>query len=380
MLHEIKYALKMLFRSKEFMFWTVAFPVILATLFHLALSNLGKGSRLQPISVAVIDDTGYRSSYFKTGLEKLSDTGSSDRVFNLQTADDEAAAEKLIAENKIVGYLKVEGNPRIVLGNNSIEATVFHRIITQMQQVATAIRQAAMNAQDADAAASKAIEVYRQQNYEIIEQSNSRVSSIVISFYSLIAMTCLYGAITGMFMISSVLPKMSQIGKRIAVSGTPKLKLVLSNAVAGYIGQWFAVSVLFVYLIFVLKLSFGDHLLLVYLFTLLGSLAGLAMGIFLASVINANEELKIGIIISVTMAGSFLSGMMSPQIKFYVDRYAPIINRINPANMITDGLYALSTYPTYDRFLFNVVSLIIFAALMLLLSAMALRRQTYDSI
>lgn len=237
-----------------------------------------------------------------------------------------------------------------------------------------------MNAQDVDAAASKAIEVYRQQNYEIIEQSNSRVSSIVISFYSLIAMTCLYGAITGMFMISSVLPKMSQIGKRIAVSGTPKLKLVLSNAVAGYIGQWFAVSVLFVYLIFVLKLSFGDHLLLVYLFTLLGSLAGLAMGIFLASVINANEELKTGIIISVTMAGSFLSGMMSPQIKFYVDRYAPIINRINPANMITDGLYALSTYPTYDRFLFNVVSLIIFAALMLLLSAMALRRQTYDSI
>ena len=63
------------------------------------------------------------------------------------------------------------------------------------------------------------------------------------------------------------------------------------------------------------------------------------------------------------------------------DRYNTIIiNKLNPANMITDGLYSLYYYETVDRYIFNVVSLLIFAFILITVSYISLRRQKYDSI
>ncbi|MFR5190429.1 MAG: hypothetical protein ACLTEH_04200 [Clostridia bacterium] len=58
----------------------------------------------------------------------------------------------------------------------------------------------------------------------------------------------------------------------------------------------------------------------------------------------------------------------------------PILNKINPAGMITDGFYALYYYDTLNRYWVNVISLLIFAAIMIALSITSLRRQKYDSI
>ena len=46
-----------------------------------------------------------------------------------------------------------------------------------------------------------------------------------------------------------------------------------------------------------------------------------------------------------------------------VDKNMPIINKLNPASMITDGFYSLYYYDTLDRYFFNIVSLLIFSAI-----------------
>ncbi len=66
--------------------------------------------------------------------------------------------------------------------------------------------------------------------------------------------------------------------------------------------------------------------------------------------------------------------------KYIIDKNVPIINKINPASMITDGFYSLYYYDTLDRYYFNVVSLLIFAFIMIIASYFSLRRQKYDSI
>jgi len=104
------------------------------------------------------------------------------------------------------------------------------------------------------------------------------------------------------------------------------------------------------------------------------------MGIAIASIIKSNENTKTGVLISVTMFGCFLSGMMGITMKYIVDKNIPIINKINPASMITDGFYSLYYYDTLDRYLFNIVSLLVFAFVMLAISYSSLRRQKYDSI
>ena len=80
------------------------------------------------------------------------------------------------------------------------------------------------------------------------------------------------------------------------------------------------------------------------------------------------------------MVACFLSGMMGITMKYVIDKNVPILNKINPASMITDGFYSLYYYDTLDRFYFNVISLLIFSALMIFISYKGLRRQKYDSI
>ena len=77
---------------------------------------------------------------------------------------------------------------------------------------------------------------------------------------------------------------------------------------------------------------------------------------------------------------SFLSGMMGITMKYVIDKNIPILNMINPANMITDGLYSLYYYTYLDRYYFNLISLIIFSLTLIVISSLCLRRQKYDSI
>ena len=99
-----------------------------------------------------------------------------------------------------------------------------------------------------------------------------------------------------------------------------------------------------------------------------------------ATTIKSNENTKTGILIAITMLGCFLSGMMGITMKYIVDKNIPIINKINPASMITDGFYSLYYYDTLDRFFFNIISLLLFSIIMFIISYNGLRRQKYDNI
>lgn len=90
--------------------------------------------------------------------------------------------------------------------------------------------------------------------------SNEKLSYTMIEFYTLIAMTCLYGGILGMTSINKTLPNMSNTGKRIAVSPTQKGKIIISSSIASYIVELIGVALLFVYTLFVLKIDYGENL------------------------------------------------------------------------------------------------------------------------
>ena len=57
---------------------------------------------------------------------------------------------------------------------------------------------------------------------------------------------------------------------------------------------------------------------------------------------------------AVTMTFCFLSGLMVGDMRMNIENSCPIINKINPAALITDSFYALEIYDTYDRFLTNI--------------------------
>ncbi len=358
----------------------------------MAFSNIENNEKLDVINIAIVDDENFDSNeIFKQTFKELSDEENEDRIFNTRYVSDDVAKD-LLENSEIVGYLKIQENvPQVVVKTSGISQTVFKYITEEITQTSEIVKNKAeynINKEiatgnfniDYEKIYKDALELVQDNEVNIKDISSSNLSYTMIEFYTLIAMACLYGGILQMTAINQNLANMGSVGKRVGVSPVSKIKLVLSSTIASYIIQLIGVAILFVYTIFVLKVNYGENLALIILLAMVGSLAGLSIGLIIGTVLKVNENTKTGIIISITMLGCFLSGMMGITMKYIIDKNIPILNKINPASMITDGFYSLYYYDTLDRYWFNISSLLIFSVIMILVSYFSLRRQKYDSI
>ena len=391
-IHNFKYAFKTLFKNRMLIFWTFAFPIILGTLFNMAFSNIENSEKLDIINIAVINNDDFENNEaFKTSFEELSDENNEDRLFNTQYTTEEKAKE-LLDNGEIVGYMKLkEDKPILTFATSGINETIFKYVTEEIEHTSDIIKNLSETETQKQITSgnyninyeeiyNKVIELAKEDEVKLKNISNSNLSYTMIEFYTLIAMTCLYGGMLSMVSINQTLANMSNKGKRIAVSPTKKGTIILSSLLASYIAQLIGLAILFVYTLFVLKVDYGDNTCLIILLAMIGSFAGLTLGTFVGTLFKTNENAKTGILIALTMFWCYLSGMMGITMKYVVDKNVPIINKINPASMITDGLYSLYYYDTFDRYWFNIISLLIFAFVLMLISFFSLRRRKYDSI
>lgn len=386
--HNLKYSLKILFRNKALLFWTFIFPIILGTFFKLAFSNIENSEELKTIDIAVIDSDNYQNNViFKDALLELS---KEPKLFNLKVTDLNNA-KKMLEDNKISGYLTFEqGAVDITINRNGINETIIKYVVDEIQSESLIINDLVNRALSEENNKDKpinyekiyqeALSISQDNAIKLYNISDSNLSYTMIEYYTLIAMSALYGALISMFIINKTNPTTDSVGKRVSVSSISKSSLIISGLLASYIVQLIGLATLFGYTIFALKVDYGSKILPVIFLGTISSFAGLSLGTFIASMLKTNENTKTGILISLTMLSCFLSGMMGITMKYIIDKYAPIINKINPASMITDGLYSLYYYNTLDRYYFNIISLIIFSLVLILISLNRLRRQKYDSI
>lgn len=391
-IHNFKYTLKTLLGNKMLIFWTFAFPLIMATFFNLAFSNIEKSEKLSIINIAIVENEEIKhNEVVKQAFETLSDPENEDRLFSL-TYLEELEAKEQLEKDEITGYLSIEENrPKIVIKANGINATIFKYVTEEIMQTNQIVEDLANkkiveeNRQgktkiDYEKIYKESIEIARKNDVTLKNISNANLSYTMIEFYTLIAMTCLYGGILAMTAINNSLANMGNVGKRTAVAPISKGKLMISSVLASYITELIGISLLFIYTIFLLKVDYGNNLPLIIVLTLAGSLAGLSLGIVVATTLKTNENTKTGILIAVTMFGCFLSGMMGITMKYMVDKNVPIINKLNPASMITDGLYSLYYYDTFSRYYTNIISLLIFSAIMIGISIIQLRKQKFETL
>ncbi len=394
-IHNFIYSLKTLCKNRMLIFWTFAFPILLGTFFYLAFSNIENSEKLEVFSIAIVDNDAFNNrKVLRETFKSLGDEKNENRLFEITYVEKQKEAENLLEDDSIIGYLFVDDEVKIIVKKSGMNQTILKVATEEMLEIEAMVQVGIekeiqenlengialdMTQEYFEQVATKIANTFNDATYSR-DISSSHLSYTMIEFYTLIAMTCLYGGILGMTSINQNLPNMSATGKRISVSPIAKGKLILSSVLSSFLVQLFGVFLLFIYTIFVLKVDYSSRLPLVILLAFIGSLAGLSLGIFIATFLKTNDNVKIGIMIAITMLGCFLSGMMGITMKYMIDTSIPIINKVNPASMITDGFYSLYYYDTLDRFYFNVGSLSLFALLMILLSMYQLRRQTYDNI
>ncbi|WP_455950579.1 ABC transporter permease [Eubacterium sp.] len=389
-IHNLKYTIKTLFKNKILIFWTFAFPIILGIFFNMAFSNIEKDEVLKVFDIAVVNNEQFEhQSIYKEAIDGLSK--GNEKLFNVQYVTKEKA-DSLLDDSDIEGYIIFENNkPQVVVKENGTYQTMLKFVVNEITQnkiMVTDLSEQAIRKQmekgningDTAKIVSDILNKIQNQQVKMTDISSSNLSYMQIEYYTLIAMACMYGGMLGLTAINTCLANMSSKGKRISVSPNRKSTVVLSAAMGSYFVSLIGLAILMLFLKFVLQVDFGDNLLLVLLLAAVGNLAGISLGILIASIFRVSEGAKTGITIAVTMFLSVLSGMMGVTLKYVIDKNAPIVNLVNPNNLITDGFYSLYYYNTLDRYFRDVCYLLVFVAICLIISFVSLRREKYDSI
>lgn len=371
--HNFKCSLKILLKNKGLVFWTFVFPIILGIFFNMAFSDIDKKEKFNSIDIAIVSSEDFNNNViFKQSIEFLSDEKSDNKMFNTVYTSKKKATY-LLENNKIDGYLTFFGdNVNITIKKNGVNQTILKYIIEDINSNKKILAEASN--------IPETLSLIKNNSVKLNNITNKNLGFSMIEYYTLIAMACLYGSMLSMYVLNYSQANISSVGKRVSISSSKKTSLLLSGFFASYVVQLIGIFLLLFVTLFLFKVDYGNNLIYVFILSLFGSLAGLALGIAISSINNISEVSKNGILISIIMFCCFLSGMMGVSMKYIIDKNIPFLNKINPANMITDGFYSLYYYDNLNRFYFNLLSLFIFSIIMILISLRNLRRQEYDSI
>jgi ABC-2 type transport system permease protein len=348
--------------------------MLLATFFNMAFGQLGAQENFDPIDTAIVDTGGDEA--FMSLVKSLSE--GDERLFNITiTSKDEALM--LLSEGKVKGIIETGDTLSLTVSQGGLSQSILKTFIDSYSQTASSInRIAAQNPE----ALETVMAILADDIYFFEERPIARANpdSMVIYFYSLIAMTCLFGGFLGANEVNAIQANLSYYAARMNFAPVHKLKMFMSGIIAALIIQFTKLLLVLAYLVFVLSIDFGDRIGLIIFTISLCSILGISFGAFVTSLVKGTEGLKIGILIATGNVSSFLAGMMQAEIKFIIDTNVPILSKINPASLVTDAFYALYYFDTYHRFIENAIGIIILTIIFSASTYFVIRRRKYVSI
>ena len=398
-LHNLKYNFKILTHNKPLLFWNFIFIIAMSIFFRLTFSNVYNTETFSTLNIAVVKNDEYqKDQYFSHVISKLEKTNLSGSTIDFEK--DMPGIEKEVIRIEIKNLqpilkFKSTGIRETILKKIIEELldkrTIFNNLLSEIQpQITQQIKQSIKNPnkvdfkqiesqiiQQIDQSIDSKIKELNQNTLFFNSVSSKKLDYTIIEYFTLIAMSCFSSAYFSIFLISSILANMSEHGKRISVSPAKKRTLVLSSMLSAFITHLILLCLIFSFNIFILKVDYGQNLPEIIFISILGSIAGISFGLLIGSLIKTSYEIKINLTTFFQLFCCFLSGMMGPSIKYLVDTNFPLINHLNPANMIVDGLYSLQIYDNLNRYNFNIISLILFSAFCLIISVIVIRKQKY---
>lgn len=375
-LHVFKYGIKSLFRAKEIIFWNLIFPFALATFMWLAFGGIFEATeQFEVIPVAVVKEQ--ENQILEQVFAAISEPGENQLIQITET--DEEEAKKLLEEEKVTGVIYENTESRLLVRDSGIHETMLQAVLSQIQQntemIQSVLREHPENLQ-------KVIVGMNQEVAYCVREKNGsgNQDNIINYFYAIFAMTCLFASFSSCDRSCKIQADVSALGQRRCVTPVSKRMIIVTEFLVCELVQFSISCMLYVYLRFVLQLQVGDNTAAILILLFLASSLGTMLGIFVGSLPKAGEDMKIGILVSVTLFLCMLSDLMAAGVKDLIEHYVPVINDMNPAALICDSFYALNVYEGYGRFAGNMVLLVVITGVLTILSYVVARRDNYASL
>ncbi|MBQ1194246.1 MAG: ABC transporter permease [Lachnospiraceae bacterium] len=378
--HIFKYRIKTILHTKEEVFWILIFPIILGTCFYAAFSNISSSTEeFHTINVAVVLENNENDTLFKNVLDSIENSEAEEPLLAV-TYTDAKKADELLSDKEVSGIITLnEGTPSLKILGDGINESILKEFLDQYLQSISVLT--SIEVDDMSEFSNIVNKLTSDTSYiEVKKLTDGNTDILTDYYYSLIAMACLFGSLSGQSCAMSMKANLSPLGMRKTLSPASRLSVILGDFFATYLLQIVANTLLVLYLNYILNVNLGGNILLVFVTTWIGSLIGVSQGMLVGSLPRLGEAMKITINIALPLFSSFLSGLMVGGIKYQIDKFAPIINKLNPATVITDALYSLNIFDTYGNFIQCMITLVLYCVVFCSLSYFMTRRESYASV
>lgn len=409
MLRIYVFYIKKLLRSKSILFWSLAFPIILGSLFYFAFSNIYGDQASKAMKIAVVGQDAENHPFTRVLQELTYEDGS--KMMDITFTDQENAYAMLDESTKgdsmakaifgsslekdpdgketsegaktrrVIGVILVDGEEGVTLTikENDMYQSILSGIVSAYRQKADFL---ADSAKQGEEAYGKALSIVSQDLEYVVNQglAGENKDPYVAYFYNLIAMMCMLGSSAALTMFVSVLPNETNTGLRIGASGVNRMKYDFAIFLALFTLQVVCTGVALIYLIPILGINFGGNTGMILVTTLVGNLMGISLGYMVSHIGHFSYKKKDTILTIITLGGGAISGLYAIQLKAVIEAKAPIVNRINPMSVITDAFYSLNIFGTGDRFLRALLTMTGLSVTFCIIGVLLGRRNQYESL
>lgn len=376
-----KYALLRLLRNKANLFWILVFPIVLGCFFKIAFSNVTASESFHTIPVAVVEGDNADATAFHTIIEQLS--GDSEDAMLSATFCDDKKARTLLEKGKVDGIFYTTDTVELAVNSDlsdaSINQSILQSLLTQYYLNRDLIVQILTtnpgNIESLVDSIGQSVDTRKE-----VSLTRNNTDTYDQYFYNLIAMACLYTAMGGINLAINNSANLSSLAARKTIAPAKRAALIGTELLAIILFESLLNMVSFLFIVTVLGIHMTTHLGLALLTILISTTFSITFGMFLGCVGPKSEGGKTGLMFAVVMPLCFLSGLMMGTMRMVVEKYAPFVNRINPAALISDSFYALNNYDTLTRYTGNILTLLFMTVLFLIISILVTRRKTYASL
>lgn len=376
-----KYALLRLMRNKANLFWILVFPIVLGCFFKIAFSNITASESFHTIPVAVVEGDNADATAFHTMIEQLS--GDSEDAMLSATFCDDKKARTLLEKGKVDGIFYTTDTVELAVNSDlsgaSINQSILQSLLTQYYLNRDLIVQILTtnpgNIESLVDSIGQSVDTRKE-----VSLTRNNIDTYDQYFYNLIAMACLYTAMGGINLAINNSANLSSLAARKTIAPAKRAALIGTELLAIILFESLLNMVSFLFIVTVLGIHMTTHLGLAMLTILISTTFSITFGMFLGCVGPKSEGGKTGLMFAVVMPLCFLSGLMMGTMRMVVEKYAPFVNRINPAALISDSFYALNNYDTMTRYTGNILTLLLMTVLFLIISILVTRRKTYASL
>ncbi len=357
----IRYELKIFLGNYSNMFWMIAFPLLLLTIFTIFFSGIRfKEFDFEKATVAYHEEA-FMPLYFVEAPKELPNMETLDKskiensLFKGEMLTKDQALEAL-KEGQTDAY--VDEDLSLVISKNGISQMIMDEVLTTSKQIMSL---------------NLPLDAY-DFNRSYVENSSEKYSPIDVIFYALFAMITLYGAYLSAAVGNRLIVRGQKVALRNVSSPTPKAWQVMIGVAASFLWSLFMVAIMVIYAEFILKQHFFSPDISNIPLILSALLFGISWGLFLGILIK-KESLQTAAIIGSLLIMSGISGLFSDGIRIIIQRVFPPLIKFNPVSIISNELIKVNMLGNYSTLSNTVLLLTAYSIVLIIISILHVRRK-----